>query len=787
MSGAPVQRHYTVDDIVAITRRYWGIAELRPLQQEAISAGVSRRDSLVVLPTGGGKSLCYQVPPVLDQRTDVVVSPLISLMKDQVDRLRSLGYPAAALHSQLTSAAASESLRELAEGRCRLLFVSPERLLQPALLERLERCGVSAFAIDEAHCISHWGHDFRPEYRNLQTLRSRFPEASLHAYTATATPRVQADIVEQLRLVDPAILVGTFDRPNLIYRVVPRGDLVQQVLETIGRHAGEAVIVYCISRNDTEELARFLEARNVRAAFYHAGMEGAGRRSVQDRFAAREIDVIVATVAFGMGIDRADIRCVIHAAGPKSIEHYQQETGRAGRDGLPAECVLFYSPADTKRWESLIEKNARETPGTDPRAVSHLVSLVGHVRRFATAYTCRHKLLSEYFGQAYNRGPCGACDVCLGEVRGQEDGTVTAQQIISCVARVGERFGVGHVTDVLLGEDSERIRQLGHDRLSTYGLLKDAPRKWLQRCVFQLVDQELLTREGDEYPILRLNAASWEVLRGQRAVQLPSRPEQQARRSRKSAKQAAARVSVTSQSRAGPLPPGSDRETRPARPTSASPPPDEVEGDVDAGLFESLRELRREFAQRTGVPAYVIFHDRTLRDLARRRPTTIAGLRRIRGVGHRKASYLGQAFVDRIAAYCRQHALEPDVILSEPTDLRRYAERRSRGGEARARAFEMFERGAPVEEVSAALQRAVSTVWGYLNEFVSERRPESISAWVPPQTQRLIEEAVRVVGMGPLRPIQEQIGGQCPWPEIKLVLTHLRATRAASRDARDES
>ncbi len=787
MSGGPAQREYTVDDILAVTRRYWGIAALRPLQQEAILAGVSRRDSLVVLPTGGGKSLCYQVPPALDQRTDVVVSPLISLMKDQVDRLRSLGYPAAALHSQLTTAAASEALRELADGRCRLLFVSPERLLQPALLERLSRRGVSAFAIDEAHCISHWGHDFRPEYRNLETLRSRFPEASLHAYTATATPRVQADIVEQLRLTDPAILVGTFDRSNLVYRVVPRDDLVRQVLDTIDRHAGEAVIVYCISRNDTEELARFLEGRNVRAAFYHAGMEGSDRRSVQDRFAAREIDVIVATVAFGMGIDRADIRCVIHAAGPKSIEHYQQETGRAGRDGLPAECVLFYSPADTKRWESLIEKNARETPGADPRAVSHLVSLVGHVRRFATVHTCRHKLLSEYFGQAYDRVPCGACDVCLGDVQGQEDGTVTAQQIISCVARVGERFGVGHVTDVLLGEDSERMRQLGHDRLSTYGLLTGAPRKWLQRCVFQLVDQELLTREGDEYPILRLNAASWEVLRGQRSVTLPKRPEDQARRPRKGSTPAASRVSPASSKARRTPPPESERPAQPAQPTSAAPAPDEVEGDVDAGLFESLRELRREFAERTGVPAYVIFHDRTLRDLARRRPTTIAGLRRIRGVGQRKATYLGQAFVDRIAAYCRQNGLEPDVIASEPGDLRRYTERKSRGGDARERAFELFERGASVDEVGAELQRASSTVWGYLNDFVAERRPESISAWVPPRTQRQIEEAVRVVGMGPLRPIQEQIGGQCSWPEIRLVMTHLRATRAASRGARDES
>ena len=333
-------------DILATVHRYWGFSEFRPLQEQAIRAGLERRDSLVVMPTGGGKSLCYQVPAELARRTDIVVSPLISLMKDQVDGLRESGYPAAALYSGMPLDTLRETEAQVGAGRYRLVFVAPERLLTPRFLQLIERLQVRAFAIDEAHCISHWGHDFRPEYRQLADLKIRFPQASVHAYTATATARVRADIAEQLRLHNPAVLVGTFDRPNLTYRVVPRIDAQMQALQVLRRHPGAAAIVYCISRKDTEAMAEWLQANRLRAAFYHAGMEAEERRRTQDAFASEEIDVVAATVAFGMGIDRSDVRCVIHAAMPKSIEHYQQETGRAGRDGLEAECALLYSAAD---------------------------------------------------------------------------------------------------------------------------------------------------------------------------------------------------------------------------------------------------------------------------------------------------------------------------------------------------------------------------------------------------------------------------------------------------------
>ena len=607
-------------EILAVVRRYWGYTELRPLQEQAIQAGLQHRDSLVVMPTGGGKSLCYQVPAELAQRTDVVVSPLISLMKDQVDGLRECGYPAGALYSGLPPHAVQETEEQFAAGRYRLLFVAPERLLLPRFLQLAERVGIRAFAIDEAHCISHWGHDFRPEYRRLAEIKSRFPHASMHAYTATATVRVRADIAAQLRLKNPAILVGTFDRPNLVYRVVPRVDARAQVLEVLQRHRGRAAIVYCISRNDTETMAAFLQANRINAAFYHAGMEADDRRRTQDEFASEAIDVVTATVAFGMGIDRSDVRCVIHAAMPKSIEHYQQETGRAGRDGLEAECVLLYSAADALRWEALIERNAGDVE-TAPEILVASRQLLDHMRRFSSGVHCRHRKLSEYFGQAYAKTNCEACDVCLNEVEGLADATVTAQKILSCVARAGERFGGEHIIDILLGANTERVRRWGHEQLSTYSLLKGTDRKTLTNMLYQLIDDGLLERTTDERPVLRLNDASREVLRGHRTVQLL---------------QPKIKVKKTHY--------------------------DEKSWDnVDTGLFETLRTLRRQLAEERRVPAYVLFNDATLHDMARVRPGSRDALLKIRGVGERKVADLGDRFLEAITDYCRENRIPLDA------------------------------------------------------------------------------------------------------------------------------
>ncbi|HXH23313.1 MAG TPA: ATP-dependent DNA helicase RecQ, partial [Dehalococcoidia bacterium] len=505
-----------VDDSVgpalaAVLRKYWGFDQLRPLQQEAIAAALSGRDSLVVLPTGGGKSLCYQAPAAVAGRTDIVVSPLISLMKDQVDALQAAGYPAAALHSGMNDEERSRVLREMLNGSLRLVFVAPERLLTSSFLAAARRADVRAFHIDEAHCISQWGHDFRPEYRRLRELRRAFPQASIHAYTATATPRVRGDIAVQLGLRGPAVLVGRFDRPNLDYRIVRREDPARQVLETLGRHPGEAVIVYCISRKETEEMAAFLRSQGIKAGAYHAGMTAVERTRTQEAFAAEELDVVVATVAFGMGIDRSNVRCVIHAAMPKSIEHYQQETGRAGRDGLEAECVMLFSPADSNRWSFILGQSE-----SSPEVLQAQRALVRDMRNFCESPVCRHVALSRYFGQTLETENCGACDVC----------------------RPGE-------AEAAAGE------------------------------------------------------SGW--------------------------------------------------------------------AGVDRDLFEQLRLLRRKIAEERDVPAYVVFSDATLREIARVRPGGLVEMKRVKGVGDRKLADLGKRFVAAVRAYCAANGVSMNVF---PADQR---------------------------------------------------------------------------------------------------------------------
>jgi ATP-dependent DNA helicase RecQ len=599
--------------IVEVLGRWWGFETLRPLQREAIDAALAGRDSLVVMPTGGGKSLCYQLPPLVGETTDVVVSPLVALMKDQVDALEAIGYPAAALHGGMSQEERGAVRDRLAAGELRLLFAAPERLVNTGLLDLLARVGVKRFAIDEAHCISQWGHDFRPEYRQLALLRERFPSASLHAFTATATPRVRDDIARQLGLRDPAALVGTFDRPNLVYRVVPRAERAEQVLRILGRHRGEASIVYCISRKETERLAARLASEGILARPYHAGLDARERHATQEAFAGETIDVVVATVAFGMGIDRSDVRLVLHTSLPKSLEAYQQETGRAGRDGLAAECVLLYSSADVFSWESLVRKSAAESELDAAEQEKHIASQLEHLhamRRYAQAARCRHAALSEYFGQGYPAAACGACDVCLGETGSLPEATVTAQKIISCVARVGERFGVRHVCEVLRGAKTEGVLRHGHDRLSTFGLLAELEQRTAENLVHQLLDQELLARTPGDRPVVTLNAKSWEVLRGTREV-------------------------VLLEPRVGK-----------ARTTKAEA--DDWEG-VDRDLFERLRRWRRRVAEGRGKPAWTILDDKALRAIAREKPVSPAALLRCKGIGEKRLADFGPALLDLVS------------------------------------------------------------------------------------------------------------------------------------------
>ena len=726
--------------VAKAVKQYWGFTDLRPLQAEAIDAGIRCRDALVVMPTGGGKSLCYQVPPLIAGRTDIVVSPLISLMKDQVDALQASGYPAATIHSGMEPAERLQVERDLLQGGLRLLFVSPERLMMDSFLTMLGRIDPRSFAIDEAHCISQWGHDFRPEYRQLAALRHRFPQASLHAFTATATPDVRRDIIAQLALHDPLELVGDFDRPNLVYRILPQVDLPCQVLDVVQRHRDEAVIIYCLSRAETESLAETLMAQGIEAACYHAGLDADQRHQTQERFALEQLNVVVATVAFGMGIDRSNVRCVLHATMPKSVEHYQQEAGRAGRDGLEAECVLLYSAADVMRWKSLIRASAEEHEQAD-QIVAVQDALIQRMQRLCNSHVCRHKTLCEYFGQPYDHEQCGACDVCLNEVENLEDASVAAQKILSCVARTGQRYGIGHVVDVLLGANTQQIRRCGHDELSTYALMADTPKKTLVSLVYQLVDQGALARTDGDRPILCLTERSLEVMRGQSPVRL-MRPRQ-------------------------------TKDTRTAIDHDAW-------DGVDRGLFEHLRGVRRQWAATRGVPPYVVFEDSTLRMLARVRPASDTTLRAVRGIGDRRATDFGPALIDTISTFCQAHDLDTDVISLPPPPRTGKGTRGRRNAQKEA-AFEMFSSGRSITEVASATGRAVSTTTSYLAQWIAEHRPVTIDTWVNDETYQRVVEAAAANRGEKLGPLFHAMDARVPYETIRLVLTHTRLAPESTR------
>ena len=614
----------------------------RPLQREAMLAILASRDSVVVLPTGGGKSLCFQAPAIIEagsQRTRptadddvgrvlldpprrgvaVVISPLISLMKDQVDGLRVDGVAAAYLNSTQTPDERDAVIASVREDRCRLLYVSPERIAGdggPALRRLLQQSGVRFIAVDEAHCISQWGHDFRPEYRQLGRLRDDFPGVSLHAFTATATERVRADIVNELRLNDPAILVGSFDRPNLTYRVLRRGNLHNQLRAILERHDGDAGIVYCLSRREVESLAAWLVEEGHRAVPYHAGLSDAMRSEHQEAFLQERADIVVATVAFGMGIDRSNVRFVVHAGAPRSAEHYQQESGRAGRDGLPAECVLIYSGADFVRWRQMLEANGEMTPSAR--------ALLADMQRYAGGTRCRHRALVEYFGETYTRASCGACDWCLKELDVVGESTTVAQKVLSSVARLKQGWGTAHVTDVLLGRATEKVASCGHDALSTFGLLKEESVAAVRGYIEQLVAEGFLAREGDPYPVLRLTPAGASLhARSDRLHAVPGSP-----------------------SACGAEAPA--RRQPPARRREAGVP-----ADVDRDLFDALRDVRLRLARERGVPPYVIFHDTTLKEMVERRPKTIDDLHELYGVGAKKAADFGDVFLDAIRTFRR--------------------------------------------------------------------------------------------------------------------------------------
>ena len=718
-------------------RRYWGYDAFLPLQARAMASAMADRDSVVVLPTGGGKSLCFQAPAVCREGLALVISPLISLMKDQVDALRACGVPAAAINSTLTTSERREIADQIRRGELKLVYVAPERLLAGRTLDFFKQTPLSLIAIDEAHCISQWGHDFRPEYRGLKILKEVFPGVGIHAYTATASQEVQQDIADQLGLERPEMLIGSFDRPNLVFRVRRPSNRFAEVCELVRARQGDAGIVYCISRKEVDKTAAALAALGLRALPYHAGLSDDERHRNQDSFLEERCDVVVATVAFGMGIDKSNVRYVIHAGMPKSLEHYVQESGRAGRDGLEADCVLLYSGRDAIVWKGLIEKG-------EQAAASGALESLAAMERFCGGVACRHRALVEHFGQELESQNCGACDVCLGELNLVDEPVVLSQKILSCVLRLDQRFGADYTAKVLAGSAEQRIIELGHDRLSTYGLLSDhgvtAIRQWIE----QLASQGFLVKSG-EYNLLEVTETGRQLLKGEGSPQL-LRPTKQSRQ------------------RAG-------------QRAGSSPTPADSWDNVDRGLFETLRGLRTQLAAERGVPPYVVFGDAALRDMARQRPSSLDAFLNVRGVGERKRDDYGSTFIEAIVDYCTIHEVPMNIAApleragASPPPAPPTGRDRNELTASNIAAFAHFKQGATIEEAMQKMGRARSTVAGYLQAYLRHEQVLDPTPWIAPELARRIEEALETIGPGPLKPVFDHLGGSVPYDDIRIVAT----------------
>lgn len=597
-------------ELLPLLKRYFGFSSFRPLQAEIVRDALAGKDVFALLPTGGGKSLCFQLPAMTRPGLTVVVSPLIALMKDQVDSLQASGIPATFLNSTLDSSEARARLRGLHQGEFRLLYVAPERLMLSGFLSDVQRWQPRLLAIDEAHCISEWGHDFRPEYRQLSQLRELFPAAPLMALTATATDRVRKDIVSQLKLRDPRCYLASFNRPNLSYRVVAKRKPFEQLLDFIQQRPKESGIVYCQARKTTEALAQKLTTEGVRAKPYHAGLEAGERNRNQELFLRDEVRVICATIAFGMGINKPNVRFIVHYDLPKNIEGYYQETGRAGRDGLPSECLLLFSAGDVIKQLRFID----EKPPREREIAREQLDLMVH---YAESAICRRRELLEYFSETFEPESCDGCDNCL-TPRETYDGTVPAQKLLSCVYRVRQQsgfdFGINQIVEVLTGADTDNVRKWGHQRVSTYGIGNEHSRAEWKAIARQLLRLGLLSQARDRFSVLSLTTEGLALLKERKKLTL-MKP-----------------VAVP------------DKKVR-----------RKGEIDCDEELFDTLRRLRKQLADERSVPSYIVFSDVSLRYMAREYPRDSKDFAKISGVGENKLRQFGDSFLAAIAEYLATH------------------------------------------------------------------------------------------------------------------------------------
>ena len=696
---------------------HFGYDKFRPGQRQIIEDALQNRDLLIVMPTGGGKSLCFQLPALIKKGLTVVVSPLIALMQDQVEGLRNNNIAATFLNSSLNPYKVRSREEAILSGKVRLLYVAPERLLSERFLPFLdlvkEKIGIAAFAIDEAHCVSEWGHDFRPEYRQMKSLRKRYPDVPTLALTATATDRVRADIIQQLGLKQPSIHLASFNRQNLYYEVRSKTKSAYAELLELVRETEGSAIIYCLTRKKVDELTFKLQNDKISALSYHAGLTDEERSSNQTRFIRDDVRVMVATIAFGMGINKPDVRLVIHFDLPRNLESYYQESGRAGRDSEPSRCTLFFSFSDIKTIEWSINQK------TDPQEQLIAKQQLRQVIDYAEGTVCRRTIQLGYFGERFN-GNCGNCDNCR-YPKPMQDWTIEAMKFLSCVARCKERFGMLHIIDVLRGAKNQKITQNEHDKLSTYGIGKDKSVDEWRMLGRSLLHQGLLEQTSDGYSVLKLNALSWEVMRRQHTVSLAVPIVQKITWEEGSEKAAEAEI-----------------------------------------LMQRLRSLRKQLADEQSVPPYVVFQDSTLKLMAQVQPKTLTEFGKLSGVGSHKLSQYGDKFLTEIRAYRQEKGLvDPPQVnftpsLSLPSDTEIFT-------------FQLHKQGLSVNEIAQKRNIRPTTIIRHLTDLIEKNQPVDLNQLVSLEHQQKIWQVLEVLGDISLTPIREQLGESYSFDEIRLV------------------
>ena len=708
-----------------LLRQYFGHDEFRPLQEDIIDSVLRCRDTLVIMPTGGGKSLCYQLPALKLDGMTLVVSPLIALMKDQVDALKANGIAAEFINSTLTFAEIRRVQEQAYSGNLKILYLAPERLALTDFQAFMSGLSVSLVAVDEAHCISEWGHDFRPDYRMLGGLRRNMPDVPFIALTATATERVRHDIVSQLGLRAHQEYIASFDRPNLRYDVRPKRQAFSQLTDLLRERKGESVIIYCFSRNDTEELAAKLRREGFSALSYHAGLDADARRVNQERFIRDEVDIITATIAFGMGIDKPDVRLVVHQELPKTLEAYYQQTGRAGRDGLRSDCVLFYSYGDKVKQDFFIRQIQDDVEQRNTQ------QKLAQVIQYCQLNTCRRRFLLDYFGEALDAsaGNCGGCDVCLAE-REDFDATIIAQKIMSAVIRTGERFGAGYISMVLRGSKAERVVRLGHDNLSVHGIVNDYTDGDIREICGMLLDAGMLRKTSSEYATLGVTDEGRAFLKTRNELTLSRR------------KQADTISSST------------------ARGQDGAP-------EYDAALFQRLRALRRRIASESAVPPYIVFGDATLQQMASRIPQDLNAMSRISGVGAVKLQRYGEEFLSEILDYAREHNVAPNTVMRRLED----ADSADGSHESTYKStLRLLSEGLSVREVARRRSLTTNTIVGHIEVLVQRGEPLDLAPHLPESTRMAnVRLAFDKIGSRSLTPVKQMLGDSFSYEEIRLV------------------